>query len=447
MAQDRGHFSRIGFILAAAGSAVGLGNLWRFPTTVGSNGGGLFVLLYLISVIVIAMPVLIAEIALGRATGKNPVGAFMTIKPGSPWKIVGFLGVMTAFMILSYYSVIAGRAIGYFVKALMGHFSGMTAQASTEMYSQFTMNYPVQLGLLVLFILLTVYVVSKGVSGGIERYSRILMPVLLGILFLLLIRSLTLKGAMKGVEFYLKPNFSSFNARVVVAAMGQAFFSLSLGMGTMITYGSYIAKKENIPSAAGWITLFDTGIAILAGFIIFPAIFAMGMDPNQGAGIMFNTLPVLFARMPGGSIFGAFFFLLLAIAALTSTISILEVAVAYYIDEKKKKRTRSALVIGFVALLFGIPSALSDGAVPFLSDLPLVKMGFLALWDYIWGNMSLAIGAFFIAIFVGYAWKTSNALAEIGQENQKFRGARAWAFTIKYIVPIFILAIFIGLLF
>lgn len=446
MAQDRGHFSRIGFILAAAGSAVGLGNIWRFPTTVGSNGGGLFVLLYIVSVILIALPVLIAEITLGRATGKNPVGAFMAIQPGTPWKFVGYLGVITAFMILSYYSVIAGRAIGYFVKALLGHFSGMTAESSTAMYSQFTVNFPLQLGLLILFILLTVYVVSRGVSGGIERYSKILMPVLLGILCLLLIRSLTLKGAMRGIEFYLKPDFSAFNARVVVAAMGQAFFSLSLGMGTMITYGSYISKKDNIPASAGWITLFDTGIAIFAGFIIFPAIFALGMDPNQGSGIMFNTLPVLFAKMPGGSIFGAFFFLLLSIAALTSTISILEVAVAYYIDEKKKQRTRAAAVIGFVALLFGIPSALSDGAVPFLTDLPVVKMGWLGLWDYIWGNMSLAIGAFFIALFVGYAWKTSNALAEIRSENQGFRMAGAWTFAIKYVVPVFILAIFIGLL-
>jgi len=445
MTKDRGSFSRIGFILAAAGSAIGLGNLWRFPYTVGTNGGGLFVLLYLFSVIAIALPVLIAEVSLGRHTGKNPVGAFRTIRPGSPWKWVGYLGVATGFMILSYYSVIAGWTVGYFVKAVTGKFVGMTSDTAVQVFTSFTGNAFLQIFLLAFFIFITVYVVSRGVSGGIEKFSKILMPMLFGILLLLLIRSLTLRGASKGVEFYWKPNFSAFSPALVITAMGQAFFSLSLGMGTMITYGSYVSKKESIPSSTTWVVFFDTFVAIMAGFIIFPAIFSQGMDPAQGTGVMFNTLPVLFAKMPGGSLFGAFFFLLLAIAALTSTISILEVPVAFFIDEKKWNRKTTAVGIGFVAFLIGIPSALSIGAVDFFTKMPFIKKGFLGLWDFIWGNVSLSIGALFIAVFVGYTWKTNNALKEIGEGAGRFRAGKVWAVMIKYVAPILILAILLGI--
>ena len=447
MVQERGSFSRVGFILAAAGSAVGLGNLWRFPYTVGMNGGGLFVLIYLLSVIIIALPVLIAEVSLGRYSGKNPVGAIRSIHDKGGWKLVGFLGVITGFMILSYYSVVAGWSVGYFVKAVTGQFAGATGESAAASFTEFTGNLWLQIGLLTFFIFLTVYVVSRGVSGGIEKFSKILMPVLLGILVLLLIRSVTLKGAGKGIEFYLKPDFSAMSPKVIIAAMGQAFFSLSLGMGTMITYGSYVSKKESIPSSTAWIAFFDTGIAIMAGFIIFPAIFSQGMDPNQGSGVMFNTLPVLFDKMPGGMIFGSFFFLLLSIAALTSTISILEVPVAYFIDEKKWNRQKTAIGVGAVAFLIGVPAALSNGAVPFLSNLPLFKMSFLGLWDLIWGNLSLSVGAFFIALFVGYVWKTSNALKEIGEGAPGFKGAKVWAFVVRFVAPVLILAILLGIIF
>jgi len=444
MEKDRGSFSRVGFILAAAGSAVGLGNLWRFPYTVGENGGGLFVLVYLISIVVIALPVLMGEVTLGRHTGKNPVGAFNAIKPGSAWKWVGFLGVTTGFMILSYYAVIAGWTVGYFVNTVLGKFRGVTSETAVEIYQNFTADPLLQISLFALFIALTVYVVSRGVSGGIEKFSKILMPILLVLLVLLLIRSLTLKGASKGVEFYLKPDLKALRPKLVIAAMGQAFFSLSLGMGTMITYGSYVAKKENIPVSAGWIAFFDTFIAIMAGFIIFPAIFSQGMNPAAGSGVMYITLPVLFAKMPGGMIFGALFFLLLSIAALTSTISILEVPVAYFIDEKNWDRKKAVYIIGVIAFLIGVPSALSNGSVGFLSKLPLVHVGFLGLFDKIWGNFSLSIGAFCIALFVAYAWKTTNAIKEIQLGAPDFRAASLWSVAIRFIAPIIILAIFIS---
>lgn len=444
MVSDRGSFSRLGFILAAAGSAVGLGNLWRFPYTVGMNGGGLFVLIYLVAIVVVAYPVLMVEITLGRHTRRNPVGAFDAIRPRSPWRLVGFLGVATGFMILSFYSVVAGWSVGYFFKAITGQFRGMTGETAVEMYEAFTANPWLQILLLAVFIALTVYVISRGVSGGIEKFSKILMPVLFGILLILLLRSLTLRGAGKGIVFYLKPDFSAISFKIVIAAIGQAFFSMSLGMGTMITYGSYISDKENIPGSARWIAFFDTAIAVLAGFIIFPAIFSQGMDPAQGSGVMFNTLPVLFAKMPGGMVVGSFFFLLLSIAALTSTISILEVPVSYFIDEKKWNRKFASVIIGLVALFIGIPSALSTGSVEFFTNLPLLKVSFMDLMGTVWINYSLCVGAFFEAIFLAYIWKKRNAISEIMKGIGRFRAEKAWIIAVSFIIPLVLILIFVG---
>lgn len=433
--------SKFGFVLAAAGSAVGLGNIWRFPYAVGKNGGFLFVFFYLLSILLIALPVLIAETSMGRFTGKNPVGAFKSIKPKGSWKLVGYLGVFTGIMILSYYTMIAGWSIGYLYKAVTGKFKTITSAGAESMYKSFTADSLLQILLLGIFLILTIYVVSRGVSSGIERFAKILMPALLVILVLLVIRSLTLGGASKGLEFYLKPDFSKLNAKVIIEAMGQAFFSLSLGMGAMITYGSYLGKKENLPNATGWVAFFDTFIAIMAGFIIFPALFSQGMDPAAGEGIMFNILPVLFAKMPGGMIFGPLFFLLLCIAALTSTVSLLEVATAYCIDEKKWNRKKSAILVGIITFVVGIPSVLSYGDIKFFKKLPLLNISFFSLMDKLWSELALSIGALFTAIFVGYVWKTSNALKEIHEGTKKYRFARIWELSVKFLSPLLILAI------
>lgn len=433
--------SKFGFVLAAAGSAVGLGNIWRFPYAVGKNGGFLFVFFYLLSILLIALPVLVAETALGRFTGKNPVGAFKAIKPQGPWKFIGYLGVFTGIMILSYYSMVAGWSLGYLYKAVTGKFKQITSAAAESMYSSFTADTFLQILLLAIFLILTIYVVSRGVSSGIERFSKVLMPALLVILVLLLIRSLTLGGASKGLEFYLKPDFSKLNARVIIEAMGQAFFSLSLGMGAMITYGSYLSKKEHLPSATAWVAFFDTFIAIVAGFIIFPALFSQGMDPAAGEGVMFNILPVLFSKMPGGMIFGPLFFLLLCIAALTSTVSLLEVASAYCIDEKKWNRKKSAILAGAVTFLVGIPSILSYSDIKFFKELPLIKISFFGLMDKMWSELALSIGALFLAIFVGYVWKTNNALKEITHGGKKFRYSFIWTISVKFLCPLLIIAI------
>jgi len=442
--------SRIGFILAASGSAVGLGNIWRFPYTAGKNGGAAFLLIYLAAIVVLALPVLLAEAALGRATGRNPVGAFKALAPRGLWKGFGYLGVTAGFMILSYYAVIAGWTLGYFLKALRGEFNALAAAGkdaavvSQQTFGTFTATPVLQIILLAVFLGLTVYVTSRGVSGGIERWSKLLMPVLLVLLVVLMIRSLTLDGAGVGLKFYLKPDFSRITPSVVIAAMGQAFFSLSLGVGTMITYGSYVRKNENLPASAGWIALCDTIIAITAGFIIFPAVFSQGMDPAGGPGLVFNILPVIFAKIPLGQVFGSLFFLLLAIAALTTTVSLLEVPVAYFIDERGWTRRRAAWITGIFCVIMGIPAALSQGSVGFLSRLPLVNMDFLSLWDLIWGNLVLSIGALFIAVFVGWVWKSSKALMEISRGGGRFRLALFWVIAIRYVAPALILVILLS---
>jgi NSS family neurotransmitter:Na+ symporter len=436
--------SRVGFILAAAGSAVGLGNIWRFPYITGKNGGALFVLIYICAVLALGLPVMLAEFALGRATAKNPVGAFQVIRPGTKWYYTGFLGVITGVMILSFYAVIAGWTLGYFFKTLSGRFHSAGRSQVSAIFGQFIASPWLQISLLALFIFLTVFIVSRGVAAGLEKFSKVLMPALFLILVLLMVRSLTLPGAEKGLLFYLKPDFTKINGRVFLEAMGQAFFSLSLGLGTMLTYGSYLGKKENLVSSAAWVAVLDTTIAILAGFIIFPALFSQNMAPDQGPGLVFSVLPVIFAHMPGGIWFGAFFFVLLAVAALTSTISILEVPVAYFIDEKKWPRRKAAWLMGGLAFAFGIPSALSGGGLKFFSRLPFVHVDFLTLWDKAWGNVALSVGALLMAIFVAHVWKTANALKELTANGIRFRLARLWVVAIKYICPLLILVVLIS---
>ncbi|HPG39367.1 MAG TPA: sodium-dependent transporter [bacterium] len=444
--QGRGVWStKAGFILAAAGSAIGLGNIWRFPYVTGQNGGAAFVLIYILCVICIGLPVMIAELSIGRRSQLNPVGAFRKLAPGSPWVAVGMIGVATGIGILSYYSVVAGWTVGYFFKTVAGDFSRfITSDTSGQIFNSFVRNPTAAIGFLFLFLVLTAAVVMGGVAKGIERWSRILMPALFILLILLTIRSVTLPNAGEGLSFYLKPDFSKITAGTIGKALGQALFSLSLGMGAMITYGSYIARKENIPVAAGYVCLFDTLIAIIAGLMTFPALFAMGLRPDaSGPGLVFVLLPTIFAKMPGGFIFGAGFFLLLTLAALTSTISLLEVAVSYMVDEWKWKRLRAVVLMSGLAFIIGIPSALSQGASQWLSSLPLVHLSFLDLANVLLGNYSLTVGAFLIAIFVAYKWGIKSTRQEIEAEGNVFHFGRIWSFLIRFICPVAILIIFI----
>lgn len=432
--------SKIAFILAASGSAIGLGNIWRFPMVVGQNGGAVFVFVYILAVTLIGFTVMLAELTIGRHAQKNPVGAINHIKPRSPWKFIGYLGIVTGVCILSYYSVVAGWAAGYLVKTASGAFSGnVTGQLSEKIFTDFSSNPSQVLLFFIIVIGITTFIISKGVKGGIERWTKVLMPVLFLLIIYLALRALTLPGAEKGISFYLKPDFSKLNGTVILYALGQAFFSLSLGMGAMITYGSYIQKSDNLVSSAGWVCFLDTLIAILAGIIIFPTLFAIpGISPTAGSGLVFKVFPLIFSKIAGGYIFGILFFTLLLVAAITSTISLLEVPVSYFVEELNWSRKKAAWLVGFFSFVLGIPSALSTGGMHFFT-----KSDFMGKMNFLFGNVSLAFGALLICLFLGYAWGIKKALAEIASGNGRFRLRPLWAFSIKFLSPIAIIIILI----
>ncbi len=421
--------SKIGFILAAAGSAIGLGNIWRFPYVTQENGGGIFVLFYLLAVVAIGLPVMLAEITLGRHTGKNPVGAFGAIDP--KWKFVGALGVLTGTAILSYYGVVAGWTLGYVLKSAQG-------ELSPEAFGAFVADPVAQVSYMVLFLAVTALVVALGVQKGIERMSRFLMPLLLLLLLGLIVRSLTLPTAAEGLRFYLWPNFEAVSAKTFLFAVGQAFFSLSLGMGAMMTYGGYLSKKENLVSSAVAVVGLDTLIAILAGFLIFPVI-GHSLDKG-GATLVFVTMIQQFNTMPGGQIVALFFFVLLALAALTSTVSLLEVATAYLTDEWKLSRKFSVAILFLFCSLLAVPSALSLGAVDWLSTLG--GKGFLGWFDFLFGNISLTLGALLTCLFLAYRWGVKNAAVEIAEGCSWFEPLLPlWRVLLGVVVPLAILVL------
>jgi len=438
---QRGHWgSKIAFIFAATGSAIGLGNIWRFPMVVGKYGGAVFVFVYIIAVALVGFTVMLAEMIIGRHTQRNAIGAFEQIKPRKPWKIIGFLGLLTSICILSYYSVIAGWAAGYFVKTVSGAFRGeITSEVSDQIFTRFVSDPLAALICFFVVIGLTTFIISKGVQSGIERWTKILMPILFILIIYLAIRALTLPGASEGISFYLKPDFSKLNGIVVLFAFGQAFFSLSLGMGIMITYGSYIPKSDNLVSSAGWVSFSDTLIAFLAGIIIFPTLFAIpGIAPTAGPGLVFKVFPLIFSQIPSGHFFGALFFTLLLVAAITSTISLLEVSVAYFIDERNWSRKKAALVLGGFVFILGVPSALSSGGMQFFTDID-----FMGKFDIIFANISLAVGAFLICIFVGWIWGTKKPVEEVHQGNLRFRIRPLWIFSLKFLSPVVLIVILI----
>jgi NSS family neurotransmitter:Na+ symporter len=432
----------MGFILAASGSAVGLGNVWKFPYIVGENGGGAFVLVYLICIAVVGLPIMLAEFTLGRKTSLNPVGAFQQLKPGTPWVGIGFMGVLAGFLILSFYGVVGGWTLAYVVKAVTHSLDQFTNPADAgKFFGTFIANSGEVMFYHAVFMGLTIAIVIKGVHGGIEKACSILMPTLVVMLVILMIRALTLDGAMEGLKFYLYPDFSKLTGQSILLAMGQAFFSLSLGMGAMITYGSYLPAKENLTSATLYVVLFDTLIALMMGLVIFPAVFAMGLEPTEGPGLVFSVLPAVFTGMPFGWAVSILFFMLLAIAALTSAISLLEVVVAYFIDQKGWGRKKSVLTMGLVIFAIGIPSGLSFGL---LADTQLFGMTFFDHVDNISSNYLLPIGGMLTAIFVGWVWGTKEAHKEIERHETTFHWAGYWEFVVRYIAPVAVAIVFLA---
>jgi len=437
--------SRFGFILAASGSAVGLGNIWKFPYIVGENGGGAFVIIYILCTIAVGLPIMLAEFTIGRKTNLNPVGAFQALKANSPWTGIGYMGVLAGFFILSFYGVVGGWTLAYVAKSLTQTISNFASpQDAGQFFGSFISNTWEILCYHALFMGLCVGIVLRGVHSGIERACEILMPVLVIFLILLMFRSLTLPGAMEGVKFYLKPDLSKIGSQTILIALGQAFFSLSLGMGCMLTYGSYLPEDENLTSATAYVVIFDTMIALLVGMVIFPAVFAMGLEPAEGPSLVFSVLPAVFAGMPFGNLVSIIFFILLAIAAITSGISLLEAVVAYFIDQRGWDRKKAVLITSTVIFLFGVPSGLSFGV---LSDAKLFGMNFFDHIDNIASNYLLPLGGMLTAIFVGWVWGTKSAKEEIEKHETQFHWGHIWGFLIRYVSPVAVLLVFLAKLF
>lgn len=430
--------SKLGFVLACAGSAVGLGNIWRFPYITGQYGGGAFVLVYVALVFVIGFSVMLAEMAIGRHAQLNAVGSFRKIKGGA-WPIVGWMGVIAGFIILSYYGVIGGWTMAYIVKSFTGLMGAAAGGGAGDIFVGLITNPAQVIAWQALFMAITIYIVYKGIGGGIEKYCKILMPALFLLLLVLIVRSVTLPGAGAGINFYLKPDFSKLTGGALGAALGQAFFSLSLGMGCMITYGSYLGKKELLPGAAIQVCVLDTLVAFLAGLVIFPAVFAFALEPGAGPGLTFITLPNVFGQMPGGAVWSGLFFLLLFVAALTSAISLLEVVSAYVIDEIKWSRPKASLIMGICIFLLGIPSAMGiAGIIP-----KFWGRDFLDSFDFIASNVLLPLGGLFIALFVGWFW-TEGARQEVENKGAApFSLYVPWLWVCRVVAPLAIAYIFI----
>lgn len=433
--------SGLGFILAAAGSAVGLGNIWGFPMQVGKGGGAIFVLLYLACVAFICFPILVAELALGRAAARDPIGAYRATSPGTYWWLAGALGVVAGVGILSFYCVIAGWTLAYVWYSL----TGAAGTAPGAFFGAFVAAGGKNTALSFAVLVFTAAILLGGVQKGIEKATKLMMPALFLLLGLLAVRALFLPGAAEGLAYYLKPDFKEIaNISVLNAALGQAFFSLSLGMGAMITYGSYLSKKSNAAGSAAWVAGLDTAVALLAGFLVFPVGFSIaGFDPAQGGpGLIFAVLPSLFSSMPGGHLFGAAFFVLLSLAALTSTISLLEVPTATLVDRGWCRRKAVLLMTGVVALL-AVPSILSQGAVSWLTKVPGTGMDFLTLMAVVWNNWALPIGGLLISVFVGWVWGADKAVAELTAEGAVFYAPGLWSFLIRYVCPLAILFVIV----
>jgi len=411
--------SRLGFILAASGSAVGLGNIWKYPHMAGENGGGAFTIVYLICILIVGLPIVIAEFVLGRKTQLSPVGAFEKISPKSNWKWVGMLGVASAFVILSFYGVVGGWTLKYTLISLTGGFTKLAGNPdmSGSLFNSFITGSLAPVIWQIIFMAFTIFVIVQGVKGGIEKWTKIMMPAILVILIVLMIRGLTLPNGMQALDFLFKPKFEDLTASSIVLALGHSFFTLSLGMGTMITYGSYLRRDQNLLSSALWIILLDTLIAMMAGVAIFATVFAMGADPGAGPGLIFVVLPTIFPKIAGGAVWGTLFFFLLFMAALTSAISILEVITAYFIDEKGWARKKATIIFGSVITIVGAFCSLSMGSFNITSFL---DMSFFDVMDYLSSKYMLPIGGMLTAVFVLYRWGISNFIAEmvVGMDNQ-----------------------------
>ena len=446
--KERGNFgSKLGVILASAGSAVGLGNIWRFPYETGNHGGAAFILIYLGCILLLGLPIMIAEFLIGRHSQANTARAYQILAPGTQWRWVGRMGVLAGFLILGYYSVVAGWTLEYIFEAASNSFAGKTPAEFISSFQSFSSN-PWRPALwLTLFLLATHFIIVKGVEKGIEKSSKIMMPTLFIIILILVGCSVTLPGAGKGIEFLLKPDFSKVDGNVFLGAMGQAFFSLSLGMGCLCTYASYFSKNTNLTRTAFSVGIIDTFVAVLAGFIIFPAAFSVGIQPDAGPSLIFITLPNVFQQAFSGIpilayIFSVMFYVLLALAALTSTISLHEVVTAYLHEEFNFTRGKAARLVTTGCILLGILCSLSLGVT---KEFTIFGLGMFDLFDFVTAKLMLPLGGLLISIFTGWYLDKKLVWSEITNNGTlKVPTYKLIIFILKYVAPIAISVIFIN---
>lgn len=438
--------SRIGFIFAVAGSAVGLANIWRFPYVVGKNGGAAFIIVYLFSIFLIGFPVFISEILIGRAAQTSPSGAFRLLG-GRAWSWAGKMTIATGFLVSSFYSAVAGWILGYLIEAISGRVSNFDSTTSVVQHYQSLMDNPLWgVSFHFCFLFICTGVLLLGVRGGIERGNKILMPLLFCVLILLVAKGLAMPQAGKGLAFLLTPDWGALTPHAILTALGQAFFTLSLGQGTMVTYGSYLGRRENLLASCVPVVLMDTLVSFLAAIAVFTIVFSVGLEPDSGPGLIFHTLPWAFSQIAWGHGIAVLFFLLVLLAALTSEISAMEPTIAYLIDEKNWKRTPAVLACGLSAFLVGVPSALSYSL---LKDQLIFGMTFLDFMDYIATSILIPVGGFFAVVLVGRRWGVPNALANLKQGAEDLFNRQPWLakyfwFCFKYSAPILIILVFLN---
>ncbi|HLR53616.1 MAG TPA: sodium-dependent transporter, partial [Pseudogracilibacillus sp.] len=436
--------TKLGFILATAGSAVGLGAIWKFPYIAGKSGGGAFFFIFLVFTLFIGLPILLAEFVIGRGSQKDAVRAYTSFAPKSQWHFVGILGMITCFILLSFYSVVGGWVLIFIGETVSGNLSNLPEAAYGELFDQITANPALAVGSQLLFMIITIVIVANGVQKGIERASKIMMPALFIAFIILIIRSLTLDNISEGLTFILYPDFSKLTSETILFALGQSFFSISVGVSVMVTYSSYLSKKEDLTKSAFTIVMMNILISLLAGLAIFPAVFAFGVEPAEGPGLLFVVLPAVFNQMPFGAFFLLLFLILFLFATLTSAFSMLEIIVAAMTKGEQKKRLKTAWIAGTLIFIVGIPAALSAGL---LGDVTLFGLNMFDLSDQLVSNILMPIGALLIAIFVGFKIPKQRLLEEIKHGSHSGKKIFAvWFLLIKYVAPVAIIIVFLDVL-
>lgn len=434
--------SSLGFILASIGGAVGLGAVWKFPYTVGQYGGAAFLIVFLVVLLLIATPILMIEFGIGRKTKLNYTGALKVLFPGKKWYLAGIVGLTVLIIVLSFYSGVSGWTIAYLFKSLWGTYAGATPEQITTDFGQF-LNSPLEL-FFWLFVMTVIngFVVVKGIRNGIEKVCKILLPLLFAMIIILGVNALRLPGAQAGLEFYLKPDFGALTLEGILGAIGLAFFTLGVGAGNLVIYGSYLDNQRTIGSSSFIIAIGDVIVAILMGFIIFPAVFAYGIEPTAGPPLVFITLPIIFSQMQFGMLFAVIFFLLLFFACLTSTIAILEAIVGYFVDEWKWSRRKTVIIASVSIYVLGIFQMLSFGP---WSDVTLFGKTIFDLSDYLVTNILLPGGGLALLIFAGWMWKPNMLLDEINI-GKGIQLNHYYLFTVRYLAPIALTVVYLQLL-